>query len=42
MEVVIDVPKAKDFETVNNLAKQVHSLHVEWTPHVYLDVEEEI
>ncbi len=42
MEVAIDVPKAEDFETVNQLAKQVHSLHVEWRPDLFLDVKQVI
>lgn len=41
MEVAIDVPKAEDFEVVNQLAKQVHSLHVEWRPDLFLDVKQE-
>lgn len=42
MEVTIDVPKAEEFEAVNQLAKQVHKLHVEWRPDLFLDVEEVI
>lgn len=42
MEVTIDVPKAEDFEDVNQLAKQVHSLHVKWRPDLFIDVKEVI
>lgn len=42
MEVIIELPKLKDFESVNQLAKQVHNLHVEWRPDLFLSVEEVI
>ena len=42
MEVTIDAPKVEDFEDVNQLAKQVHSLHVEWRPDLFIDVKEVI
>ena len=42
MEVTIHVPKVEDFEDVNQLAKQVHSLHVKWRPDLFIDVKEVI
>lgn len=42
MEVTIEMSKSEDFECVNKLAKQVHQLHVEWRPDLFLDVEEVI
>ena len=40
MEVVIEIPKVEDFKRVNELARQVHKLHVNWRPDLFLDVEE--
>jgi len=42
MEVIIEIPKLEDFKRVNELAKQVHKLHVNWRPDLFLDVEEVI
>ncbi len=42
MEVVIEIPKLQDFEKVNILAKQVHDLHVNWNPDLFLKVDEVI
>lgn len=42
MKVTIEMPKLEDFENVNKLAKQVHQLHVNWRPDLFLDVEEVI
>ena len=39
MEVKIETPQIKDWENVNELAKQVHKLHVHWRPDLFLDVE---
>lgn len=35
----IKVPKIEDFKRVNELAKQVHELHVNWRPDLFLSVE---
>lgn len=40
--MIVQVPKIKDFEKVNQLAKQVHELHVKWRPDLFLPVEEVI
>ncbi len=42
MNVIIELPKLDDFKEVNKLAKQVHELHVNWRPDLFLDVEEVI
>ena len=38
----IEVPKMTDYIEINNLAKQVHRLHVKWRPDLYLDIDEVI
>lgn len=40
MNVAIDIPKIDDFKRVNELAKQVHELHVNWNPNLFLSVDE--
>ena len=40
MNIEIEVPEIKDFKRVNELAKQVHKLHVNWNPDLFLNVEE--
>ena len=35
-------PKIEDQFEINNLAKQVHKLHVNWNPDLFLDVEQVI
>lgn len=42
METKIEVPKIEDFERVNELAVQVHELHVRWDSDLYKSVEEAI
>lgn len=42
MQITIEVPKIKDFKKVNKLAKQVHELHVNWRPDLFLSVDEVI
>lgn len=42
MELMIETPKSADFKKVNCLAKQVHELHVEWRPDLFLNVDEPI
>lgn len=38
----IEVPKMIDYIKINNLAKQVHELHVSWRPDLFLSVDEVI
>ena len=38
----IEVPKMTDYIEINNLAKQVHRIHVKWRPDLYLDIDEVI
>lgn len=38
MQITIEIPKIEDFEKVNVLAKQVHELHVNWRPDLFLSV----
>lgn len=35
MKTKIEVPKIEDFNRVNELAVQVHELHVEWDSDLY-------
>lgn len=42
MQITIEIPKIKDFKKVNELAKQVHELHVNWRPDLFLSVDEVI
>ena len=42
MQTTIEIPKIEDFEKVNVLAKQVHELHVNWRPDLFLSVDEVI
>lgn len=42
METIIEIPKLEDFKKVNKLAKQVHELHVNWRPDLFLSVDEVI
>ena len=39
MQIKIEIPRIEDFNRVNELAKQVHMLHVKWRPDLFLDVE---
>jgi len=39
METIIEIPQLKDFKIVNELAKQVQELHVQWRPDLFLSVE---
>ncbi|MCI9246604.1 MAG: GNAT family N-acetyltransferase [Clostridia bacterium] len=41
-EVEIMEPKIEDQAEIDNLAKQVHKLHVNWNPDIFLDVEQVI
>lgn len=42
MDIIIELPKIGDFKRVNELAKQVHELHVKWNPDLFLSVDEVI
>lgn len=38
----IEVPKITDWKEVNKIAKQVHEMHVEWRPDIFVSVEDVI
>lgn len=42
MKTIIETPRIEDFNKVNELAKQVHELHVNWRPDLFLSVDEVI
>ena len=42
MKITIKIPQIEDFNRINELAKQVHELHVNWRPDLFLSVEEVI
>jgi len=42
MKTIIEIPRIEDFNKVNELAKQVHELHVNWRPDLFLNVDEVI
>ena len=42
MNITIELPKLDEFRKVNKLAKQVHELHVNWRPDLFLSVDEVI
>ena len=37
--MIIEIPKITDYIEINNLAKQVHRIHVKWRPDLYLDID---
>lgn len=41
-DIKIMKPTMKDQKEINKLAKQVHKLHVNWNPDLFLDVEQVI
>ena len=41
-QIEIIQPKVENQVEINNLAKQVHKLHVNWNPDMFLDVEQVI
>ncbi len=41
-QIEIIQPKIENQVEINNLAKQVHKLHVNWNPDMFLDVEQVI
>jgi len=42
VDEIIECPKIEDWERVNELAKQVHKMHVTWRPDLFLDADEVI
>ena len=42
MKISIEIPSLEDLKKVNELAVQVHEMHVSWTPDLYRSVEEVI
>lgn len=40
--MIIEIPNIIDYIEINNLAKQVHKLHVNWRPDLFLYVQEVI
>ncbi len=42
MKTIIETPRIEDFNKVNELAKQVHELHVNWRQDLFLSVDEVI
>ncbi len=42
MQTTIEIPQIEDFNRVNELAKQVHELHVNWRPDLFFSVDEVI
>lgn len=42
MQTTIEIPQIENFNRVNELAKQVHELHVNWRPDLFLSVDEVI
>ena len=37
--MIIEIPKITDYTEINDLAKQVHELHVNWRPDLFVDVD---
>ena len=42
MEVKIKLPELEDYKRVNELAHQVHELHVNWRPDIFVSVDKVI
>lgn len=42
MKIKIELSKIEDLKRVNELAKQIHELHVKWRPDLFLSVNEVI
>lgn len=42
MQITIEIPQIEDFSRVNELAKQVQELHVNWRLDLFLSVDEVI
>ena len=37
--MIIEIPKIENFEEINKIARQVHDIHVEWRPDIFVSVE---
>ena len=35
MDIVVEKPKVEDFKRINELAVQVHEMHVTWNPDIF-------
>lgn len=42
MSIIVEVPSIEDFNRVNELAVQVHEMHVNWNPDLFKSVKEVI
>jgi len=42
MDIIVEIPKMEDFKRINELALQVHEMHVTWNPDIFKSVEEVI
>ena len=42
MDIVVEIPNIENFKRVNELAVQVHEMHVTWSPDIFKSVEEVI
>ena len=40
--MIIEIPKVNDYKSVNKLAIQIHEIHVNWRPDLFISVEEVI
>ena len=40
--MIIEIPKLNDYKSVNKLAIQIHEIHVNWRPDLFISVEEVI
>ena len=38
MDIVVEIPNIEDFKKVNELAVQVHEMHVTWNPDIFKSV----
>lgn len=39
---IIEIPKIEDFKDINNIARQVHEIHINWNPDLFIRVENPI
>ena len=42
MDIIVEIPKVEDFKRINELAVQVHEMHVTWNPDIFKSVKEVI
>ena len=42
MDIIVEIPKMEDFKRINELAVQVHEMHVTWNPDIFKSVKEVI